>query len=161
MVLLQSDINAIESFLKRRSKKKSGMTESDLLNAWLWEKHRENLQWRRVRLGVLPTKELNRMYLTILRWADAIVIKDGIVFIVEAKLRAQPGVISQLQLYDKLFGQTPEFSQYWLWPRKLMILSSVVDLNMVELASDKGILFELFTEEEVNITRKAQMLPVI
>lgn len=137
------------------------MRETDLLNAWLWEKHREDVQWRRIRLGVLPTKALARMYLTILRWADAIVIKDGIVFIVEAKLRAQPGVISQLQLYGKLFIETPEFTQYKGWPVKLMILSSVVDLNMVELASDKDILFELFTEAEVNKTRMAQMLPVL
>lgn len=137
------------------------MKESDLLNAWLWEKHRENIQWRRIRLGVLPTKELARMYMTVLRWADAIVIKEGIVYIVEAKLRAQPGVISQLELYKMLFVKTPEFSQYQNWPVQMMILSSVVDLNMVELASSKGILYEVFTLEDVNKTRMAQMLPVL
>lgn len=137
------------------------MKETDLLNAWLWEHHRHDLQWRRVRLGVLPTKALARMYMTILRWADAIVMNDGQVTIVEAKLRAQPGVISQLELYKKLFGQTPEFSQYKGWPVKMLILSSVIDLNMVELASEKGILFEIFTEADVNKTRMSQMLPVV
>ena len=137
------------------------MKETDLLNAWLWEKHREDLQWRRIRLGVLPTKALARMYMTVLRWVDAIVIKEGIVFIVEAKLRAQPGVISQLELYRKLFLQTPEFSQYKLWPVKLLILSSIIDLAMVELASEHNILFEVFTEKQVNKTRMSQMLPVV
>jgi len=137
------------------------MLETDMLNAWLWEKHRFDLQWRRIRLGVLPTKELARMYMTILRWADAIVIKDGVVYIVEAKVRPEPGVISQLELYKKLFYQTPEFEQYKLWPVEMIILSSVVDLNMVELASEKGILFEVFTENDVNKTRSAQMLPII
>lgn len=129
------------------------MRETDLLNAWLWEKHREDLQWRRIRLGVLPTKELARMYMTILRWADAIVISKGIVFIVEAKLRAQPGAISQLELYKKLFINTLEFKQYWNWPIKMLLLTGVMDLNMAELASEKGIIFEVFTIEQVNKTR--------
>ena len=67
--------------------------ETDMLNAWLWEKHRTDTQWRRIRLGVLPTKELARAYMTILRWADAIYLKDGVVHIVEAKLRADPGAL--------------------------------------------------------------------
>ncbi len=137
------------------------MKETDLLNAWLWEKHRTDVQWRRIRLGVLPTKQLARMYMTLLRWADAIVLKDGVVYIVEAKLRAQPGVISQLELYNKLFANTPEFTQYREWPRKMKILTSVIDLNMVELASEKGIDYEVFTEEQVNKTRMVQMLPVV
>lgn len=136
------------------------MKESDLLNAWLWEKHREDLQWRRIRLGVLPTKALARVYMTLLRWADAIVLKDGIVTIVEAKLRAQPGVISQLQLYKKLFINTPEFTQYKNWPIEMKILSSVIDLNMVELASENDISFEVYTLADVNKTRREQMLPV-
>ena len=137
------------------------MKESDMLNAWLWDKHRFDVQWRRIRLGVLPTKALARMYMTILRWADAIVLSDGVAYIVEAKLRPEPGVISQLELYNKLFPETPEFSQYKNWPRKMMILSSVVDLNLVELASEKEILFEVYTESDVNKTRVEQMLPVL
>ncbi len=137
------------------------MKETHMLNAWLWEKHREDLQWRRVRLGVLPTKALARMYITILRWADAVVVKDGTVFIVEAKLRAGPGAIGQLEFYEMLFPNTLEFSQYKNYPIKLLLLSSVMDLNMAELASKKDILFEVFTEEQVNETRKSLFLPVV
>ncbi|MCK5138347.1 MAG: hypothetical protein KAQ85_00760 [Thermodesulfovibrionia bacterium] len=137
------------------------MKETDMLNAWLWEKHRTDIQWRRIRLGVLPTKELARMYMVILRWADAIYLKDGVVYIVEAKLRAEPGALGQLELYKELFPQTPEFDQYKEWPIKLVLLSSVVDLNMVQLCSKKGIDYEVFTEEDVNKTRMSLMQPVV
>ena len=137
------------------------MKETDMLNAWLWEKHRTDIQWRRIRLGVLPTKELARMYMVILRWADAIYLKDGVVYIVEAKLRAEPGALGQLELYKELFPQTPEFDQYKEWPIKLVLLSSVVDLNMVQLCSKKGIDYEVFTEEDVNKTRMSLMQQVV
>ena len=137
------------------------MKESDMLNAWLWEKHRTDTQWRRIRLGVLPTKELARMYMTLLRWADAIVLSKGIVYIIEAKLRPAPGAVGQLELYKQLFVQTPEFEDYKNWPIKMVLLTSVVDLNMVEMTSKKDILYEVFTEAEVNKTRMGLMQPVV
>lgn len=137
------------------------MKETDMLNAWLWEKHRTDVQWRRVRLGVLPTKELARMYMTLLRWVDAIYLKDGVVYIVEAKLRAEPGALGQLDLYEKLFKETPEFSDYSLWPIQKVLLTAVMDLNMAELASEKDVEYELFTEEDVNKTRMEMRLPVV
>jgi len=137
------------------------MKESDMLNAWLWEKHRFDIQWRRIRLGVLPTKELARMYMTLLRWTDAIVLKDGTVYIIEAKLRPAPGAVGQLELYKQLFPETPEFDAYKEWPIKLVLLTSVVDLNMVEMCSKKDIDYEVFTEEEVNKTRMGLMQPVV
>jgi len=137
------------------------MKETDMLNAWLWAKHRFDIQWRRVRLGVLPTKELAKMYMTLLRWCDAIVISDGIVYIVEAKIRPEPGAIGQLELYKELFPNTPEFEQYKGWPVYLVLLSSMVDLNIAELCSKKGIIFEVFTEEQVNKTRISLFQPVV
>jgi len=137
------------------------MKETDMLNAWLWEKHRTDLQWRRVRLGVLPTKELARMYMTLLRWVDAIFIKDGVVHIVESKLRADPGALGQLDLYEKLFRVTPEFDQYKSYPIQKILLTSLLDLSLAELCSEKGIEYEIFTEDQVNKTRMVQMLPVV
>ena len=66
------------------------MKESELLSTWLWAKHRTALQWRNTRLGLLPTKELARMYMVTLRWVDAIFIENGVVHLVEAKLTPQP-----------------------------------------------------------------------
>ena len=47
------------------------------------------------------------------------------------------------------------------WPIKLILLSAMPDLAIAELASEKGIIFEIFTEGDVNKTRMAQMLPVV
>ena len=137
------------------------MKETDMLNAWLWDKHRTDTQWRRVRLGVLPTKELARMYMTLLRWVDAIYLHDGVVYIVEAKLRAEPGALGQLDLYEKLFKQTPEFSDYSEWPIQKVLLTAVMDLNMAELCSEKDVEYELYTQEMVNKARMEMRLPVV
>lgn len=137
------------------------MKETDMLNAWLWDQHRTDLQWRRVRLGVLPTKEMARMYMTILRWVDAIVIKEGIVYIIEAKVRPMPGAVGQLELYRDLFYQTPEFEQYKNYPSKLILLTAESDLNMIEMCSKKDITYYIFTEDDVNRVRREMMLPVI
>lgn len=137
------------------------MKETDMLNAWLWDKHRTDLQWRRVRLGVIPTKQLAREYMVLLRWADAVIVHDGIVYIVEAKLRPEPGAIGQLELYKDLFANTLEFSQYANYPVKLLLLCSIPDLAIAELCSKKEIIFEIFSEGDVNRTRMAMMLPVV
>lgn len=120
------------------------MKESELLVKWLWEFHREKLQWRRVRLGVVPTKEMAREYNVLLRWVDAIFIDNGIVYLVEAKLRPHPGAIGQLELYKKLFYQTLEFKQYWNNPVRLILLCPILDTNMAELCSEKDIIYEIW-----------------
>jgi len=137
------------------------MKETDMLNAWLWDKHRTDLQWRRVRIGTLPTKELAREYMVLLRWVDAIVIHEGVVYLVEAKLRPEPGAIGQLELYNELFPHTLEFSAYQNWPVRMMLLTSIVDVNMVELCSKKNIIYTVFTEEEVNRVRREMKLPTV
>jgi hypothetical protein len=124
------------------------MKESELVTKWLWEKHREDLQWRRVRLGVVPTKEMARMYSVILRWADAVFEHNGIIYIVEGKLRPQPGAIGQLELYREIFSQTLEFKQFWNYPVKLVLLCPVLDLNMAELCTKKDIIYEVWSPEE-------------
>ena len=137
------------------------MKETDMLNAWLWDKHRFDTQWRRVRLGVLPTKELARIYMTLLRWVDAIYLKDGVVFIVEAKLRSEPGALGQLKLYEQLFKNTPEFDAYKNWPIQKVLLTAVMDLNMAELCSKENIEYELYTLEDVNKARMEMRLPIV
>ena len=120
------------------------MKESELVNKWLWEFHPTSLQWRRVRLGIVPTKEFAKMYMVILRWADAIFIEDGIVHIVEAKLRPTAGAIGQLEHYKQLFRRTPEFSQYWNYPIEMILLTSYMDLEIVQLCTDKSIKYEFY-----------------
>lgn len=143
------------------SKHKMTMKETDMLNAWLYRKHQKDVQWRRVRLGVSPSKEFSRMYSVMLRWADAIYLNDGIVHIVEAKIRPMPGAIGQLELYKKIFRTTPEFEAYQNWPIKMVLLTSMMDISVHELATDKDIAYEIFSEEDVNDVRKELFQPII
>jgi len=124
------------------------LKESELVNKWLWEFHPSSIQWRRVRLGIVPDKELAREYMVILRWADAVFIENGTVYIVEAKLRPNAGAIGQLEHYKMLFGRTPEFSQYWNYPIELILLTNYMDLEIVELCSQKGIKYEFWQLKE-------------
>lgn len=120
------------------------LKESELVNKFLWEKYRTNLQWRRVRLGVLPSKELSRMYMVTLRWADAIVIHEGNVLIIEAKLSPRADAVGQLLLYEKLFKNTPEFKQYWNNPIKKVFLCPKLDTQLAELCSEKEIEYVVY-----------------
>jgi hypothetical protein len=122
--------------------------ESDLVNKWVWTFHPNSLQWRRVRLGIVPTKEMAAMYMVILRWADLIFIENGTIYIVEAKLRPNAGAIGQLEHYKQLFGRTPEFSAYWNYPIELILLTNYMDLEIVELCSQKGIKYEFWQPKE-------------
>lgn len=134
--------------------------ESEMLNAWLWAEHREDLQWRRVRLGPYPTNEMGKMYMTMLRWADAIVIKEGIVYIIEAKLRPMPGAISQLELYKQLFTATLEFKQYWNNDVKLILLTMMPDLAIAEMCSRKDIAMIIFDWDDYVHVREQMLKPI-
>ena len=121
--------------------------ESVLLTKWLATFHRTAPQWKRVRLGQAAGKEEAAFYKVILRWVDAIFLEDGFVNIVEAKLRPDLGAIGQLEGYKELFKVTPEFSAYWDWPVKMILLSATLDLNIAELCKKKDIICEVWKPE--------------
>ena len=125
-------------------------SEAKLVNKWLLKYHRTSPQWTRVRVGQVANKAEAKMYSVILRWCDAIFIKDGKVWIVEGKLRPDLGAIGQLEGYKKLFRVTPEFSAYINYPIEMILLSPVLDLNIAELCKDKDIKYVIFEEEEWN-----------
>ena len=101
--------------------------ESILLTKYLAEFHRTHLQWKRVRLGI-PANPEEAKYLSVcLRWADAVVIDEGFVIIIETKLRPDLGAIGQLEGYKELFKVTPEFIAYENWPIKLVLVSPIMD----------------------------------
>lgn len=127
--------------------------EKALLNAWLLENHATDTQWRNVRLGPIPVAEMARAFSVIRRYADAIFLKDGVVHIVEAKVRPNPGVVGQLEHYAMLFPDTPEFQQFQNWPIKMILLSSVPDLMLLDLVAKKNIDMVIMTPTEVNETR--------
>ena len=118
--------------------------ESVLLTKWLAKFHRTSLQWKRVRLGVPANPEEAKFFQVMLRWADAIFIEDGFVNIVEAKLRPDLGVFGQLEGYKRLFPVTPEFDRYKDWPIKMILLSPFMDLGIAEIATEKGIIYDVY-----------------
>ena len=122
--------------------------ESVLLNRWLTKFHRSDLQWTRVRLGIIDNPQEAKFFQVTLRWADAVFIADGFVNIVEAKLKPGPGAIGQLEGYKELFPVTPKFSTYKDWPIKLILLAPKLDFVTAQLASKKDIVFEIWKPED-------------
>ena len=122
--------------------------EKIFLNRWLWEFHRTNPTWKRVRLGPVPNPEQAKMFGVLLRWADAVFIEDGNLVIVEAKIRPNFGAIGQLLGYKMLIKATPEFENYVAWNVRLILLSQFPDLAVTELASKFDIEHEVWNPED-------------
>ena len=121
--------------------------ESVLLTEWLAKFHRTSPQWKRVRLGVPANPKEAKLYSVLLRWADAVFLENGIMYIVETKLRPTFGAIGQLEGYKELLKVTPEFVAYENWPIKLILVSPVMDLGIAEICSKKDIIYEVWKPE--------------
>ena len=122
--------------------------ESILLTRWLATFHRDAPQWKRVRLGIPANPQEAKMYSVLMRWADAVFLEEGVVNIVETKLRPTLGAIGQLEGYKDLFKVTPEFKQFWNWPIKLILVSPIMDLAIGQITSKKNIEYDVWTPEE-------------
>lgn len=101
----------------------------------------------RVRLGSIPS-ELNKIGMDLSeqrmagvwrRWADAIVFRPRSVVIIEAAIKPDPGYVSKLQLYGRLFKHTPEFQPYALLPVTLELVYALRDEAVIQLAREAGI----------------------
>lgn len=56
------------------------------------------------------------------RWADAIFVENGDVYLVEAKLDPDPGIFSQLVHYARKFRTDPNYAAYATTPLRLVAL---------------------------------------
>lgn len=119
--------------------------EKRLVNEWLWEKHRNDAQWKRVRLGPLPNVKYARMYKVLLHWADALVFDGNQLILIEAKIRPDPKAIGQLEFYKQQLEKTPEFSQYMKYPIKLVLLTTLEDRNVRAFAAERDIDYEIYS----------------
>ena len=118
--------------------------EGRLVNEWLWKTYPTKLQWKRVRLGQTPNKVEAAYYKVHLRWADAIVINDMDVVIIEGKIRPGFGALGQLEAYKELFKKTPEFMDYWNRNIKLVLLTAWHDENIKTECERKNIDYVFF-----------------
>lgn len=74
------------------------------------------------------------------RFVDAIVYLPDRLLIVEATMRADPGKLAQLELYESLLNQTPELEPYRQLPKQLVLLYCIEDPAVNVLAERKGVL---------------------
>lgn len=101
----------------------------------------------RIRLGAVQpriggkfTADESSMLGVFRRWADAMAfLPEKALLLIEAKIRPEPGVISQIELYEMLIPNTPELEQYRDWPIRKRIVYSIPDPATFSLARAKGI----------------------
>ena len=122
--------------------------EMQMLAEWL-TKTQQGKRWQmRVRLGSPKpstprpdmTDEERAMIGAWRRWADAVILLEDRVIIVESAIRPQPGKISQLELYKLLFPHTPELRAWRGAKIEMLLLYAIEDPATIMLARQKGIL---------------------
>ena len=124
--------------------------EARLINEYVMSTYPNDLQWRRVRIGPVPTKEDARMYKTTLRWVDAIVLHNNTVLIIEGKVRPELGARSQIEMYMQLFRSTPEFSAYWEYPMKGVLVTCLEDILVKNDCNEHGIDYVVYKPMWIN-----------
>jgi len=100
----------------------------------------------RVRLGPInPSMDISglsdneiKLLGTWRRWADAVVIKPDQLIVIEASIRPLIGKISQLEYYLRLVGATPELAEFAGRPATGLLLFSMQDPVLEQLAREKG-----------------------
>lgn len=85
------------------------------------------------------------------RRCDAVIYMPDHVIILEAGIRSLPGKISQLELYLKRYGETPEEEKYWTWPRKGLLVFAVPDQAVMEMAKERGFEVEYFRPSYIDV----------
>jgi len=122
--------------------------EMQMLSEWVTKTQAGKRVLQRVRLGS-PKPEIPRPDMSVeeramigawRRWADAVILEEDGVTIIEAAIRPDPGKISQLELYRMLFPHTPELAAWSKKPIHLLLLYAIEDPATVLLAREKGIL---------------------
>lgn len=112
-----------------------------------------DVRWQtNVRLGKIQPRAPNGTYtadeLRLLgvwrRFVDAIVYLPGKLLLVEAVLRADPGKLAQLDLYETLIPHTPELEAYKGYEIQKVLLFCIEDPYVSALARDRGVLPLLF-----------------
>lgn len=73
------------------------------------------------------------------RYVDAIVIPPDRLIAIEAKIMADVGAVSQLELYAQLIPKTADLAQYVGRPIELRIVTASADPEFVSFAQSKGI----------------------
>lgn len=131
--------------------------ETRLLSEWVSQTFTEDTVMYRVRLGGPPAWAQASIengapagiYTVYQRWADAIIIRKTDLIIIEAKIRLEPGVISQIKLYERLLPKTAAFYKFRELPIRLIILAAMRDPEVEAMAASEGIEVVVFSPDWV------------
>jgi hypothetical protein len=74
------------------------------------------------------------------RYVDAVVFLEDRLLLVEAVMKADPGKVSILELYEMLVPDTPELQPYKDLPIQKVLLFAIEDPWLTKLCERKGIL---------------------
>jgi hypothetical protein len=129
-----------------------------LLSEWVAATYPHALIFTRIRLGAGPPLpegvELgspeHRAMSHWRRWADAVVIDDTTLRVIEAKIRPDVGVIGQLELYIRLVPSTWELRDYADRRIVPVLLCAVHDPQLAALAGEKGFEYHIYKPEWVD-----------
>jgi len=74
------------------------------------------------------------------RWADALIfLPTNELLLIEAKIRPEPGTVSQIMLYERLIPHTPELLKYSSWNIRKRIVYAIPDPATFMLAREQNI----------------------
>jgi hypothetical protein len=127
--------------------------EMKLVQEYIIAYHPKARRITRVRLGqmspqlIMPgmTPEERNQLTVWRRWADAIAIYPDHVVIVEGAIRSDPGDVSKLKLYARLFPVTPEFAEDAKKRLELELVSAIPDPVTAQMAGEDGIKYVTFS----------------
>lgn len=111
-----------------------------------------NVAMFNVRLGGIPAKmegvDISGMSSNIFkvfnRYVDAIVILPDRLLLIEAKILADLGAVSQLEYYAGLISSSPELAAYVALPLELHIVTVSADPSFVSFAASKQINIDIY-----------------
>ena len=113
-------------------------------NEFLWEFHKENLQWKQPRVGPVPNRQMAKLYKVGMRYPDAVVYDKGQITIYEFKMRPNVTAIGQLEYYAKEFRDTPEFSDYAHLVVNKVFVTTYEDRKVRQFCEEKGIKYLVY-----------------
>lgn len=132
---------------KRRDKRDWQPREQRLVSEFVAEFYGDYDSRTHVHLGGTPPRfkgmfakpEDARLLGVFRRWADALVLMPDRMVLIEGKILPQPGVLSQLSLYERLIPNTPELSEHHGKPVEKVLVCAIEDALITQLAREDGI----------------------
>jgi len=138
-------VSSPQSWILRLGKRREW--ERRLLAEFLRKEYPTTPYATNVRLGSIPPEFISRtltpaqarQFSRFKRYCDGVIFLPDKSIIVEAKMRADPGIVTMLELYKKLFQETPDLKERWDLPIEMMLVYSIEDPVTVQLAREHNV----------------------